>query len=73
MILANIGKSRIWKSEKQKWLGNTIDKHLKFEEYVVKQCETAGQKLSVLVRVCNIPNRDVHTKTRNELERPKQS
>ena len=35
-------------------LGVTIDKHLKFEEYIVKQCKNAGQKLSALARVSNI-------------------
>ena len=39
-------------------LGVTINKHLKFEEYIVKQCKKAGQKLSVLARVCNILNQE---------------
>ena len=56
MMFAKIGQSRIWESEKQKLLGVTIDKHLKFEEYIVKQCKKAGQKLSALARVCNILN-----------------
>ena len=37
-------------------LGVTIDRHLKFEEHIIKQCEKAGQKLSALARVCNILN-----------------
>ena len=53
-MFAKIGQSRIWESEKQKLLGVTIDKHLKFEKHIVKQCKKAGQKLSVLARVCNI-------------------
>ena len=56
MIFVNIGQIRIWESEKQKLLGVTIDKHLKFEEHIVKQCKKAGQKLSALARVCNVLN-----------------
>ena len=41
MIIANVGQSRILGSEKQKLLGVTIDKHLKFEEHTVKQCKKA--------------------------------
>ena len=37
-------------------LGVTIDRHLNFEEHIIKQCEKAGQKLSALARVCNILN-----------------
>ena len=58
MMLAKIGQSRIWESEKQKLLGVTIDKHLKFEEHIVKQCKKAGQKLSALARVCIILNQE---------------
>ena len=58
IMFANIGKSRIWESEKQKLLGVTIDKHLKFEEHIVKQCKKAGQKHSALARVCNILNQE---------------
>ena len=43
MTFAKIGQSRIW--EKQKLLGVTVDKHLKFEEHIVQQCKKAGQKL----------------------------
>ena len=56
MMFANIEQSRIWESEKQKLLGVTFDKHLKFEEHMVKQCKKAGQKPSALARVCNILN-----------------
>ena len=56
MIFAKAGQRRIWESEKQKLLGVTIDKHLKFEEHIVKQCKKAGQKRSALARVCNILN-----------------
>ena len=39
-------------------LGVTIDKHLKFEEHIVKQRKKAGQKLSALARVRNILNQE---------------
>ena len=58
MMLTKVGQSRIWESEKQKLLDVTIDKHLKLEEHIVKQCKKAGQKLSALVRVCNILNQE---------------
>ena len=58
VMFAKIGQSRIWESEKQKLLGVTIDKHLKFEEHIVKQCKKAGQKLSALARVRNILNQE---------------
>ena len=58
MMFAKIEQSRIWESEKQKSLGVTIDKHLKFEEHIVKQCKEAGQKLSALARVCNTLNQE---------------
>ena len=56
MMFAKIGPSTIWKSEIQKLLGVTIDKHFKFEEHIVKQCKKSGQKLIALARVCNILN-----------------
>ena len=58
MMFAKIGQSRIWESEKQKLLGVTIVKHLKFEEHIVKQCKKVGQKLSALARVCNFLNQE---------------
>ena len=57
-MFAKIGQSRIWENEKQKLLGVTIDKHLKFEEHIVKQCKRAGQKLSALIRVYSILNQE---------------
>ena len=48
VMFANIGQSRIWDSEKQKLLGVTIDKHLKFEEHVLSQYRKTGQKLRAL-------------------------
>ena len=61
MMLVNTGQSRIWKSEKQKLLGVTIDKHLKFQEHIVKQCKKPEQKLSTLARVCKILNQERRT------------
>ena len=62
MMFAKIGQSRFWESEKQKLLNVTIDKHLKFEEHIVKQCKKAGQKLTVLKTVYNILNQE-HRRT----------
>ena len=58
MMFANIGQSRILESEKQKFLGVTIDKHLKIEDHIIKQCKKAGQKRSALAKVCNILNQE---------------
>ena len=52
LLLANIGRSTIWESEKQKLLGTVIDRNLRFDEYILSQCKKAGRKLSVLVRIC---------------------
>ena len=57
-MFAKIGQSRIWESEKDKLLGVNIDKHLKFEENIVKQSKKAGQKMSALARVGNILNQE---------------
>ena len=53
MMFANTGQSRIWESEKQKLVGVTTNKHLKFKNHIVEQCKKAGQELSALARVCN--------------------
>ena len=45
MMSAKIGQSRIWEGEKQKLLGVTIDKYLKFDEHIVKKLDT--QKINV--------------------------
>ena len=55
-IFANIGQSLIWESPKEKLLRFDIDKDLKFNEYVLSLCKKAGQKLSVLKRICNYMN-----------------
>ena len=43
---------------KEKLLGVIIDKHLKFEEHIGKQCRKPGQKPSALARACNILNQE---------------
>ena len=51
LLWENIGRSKIWESEKQKLLGILIDWNLRFDEYILSQCKKAGRKLSVLVRI----------------------
>ena len=41
-----------WESEKVKLLGILIDRNLRFDEYVLSQCNKAGKKLGALVRIC---------------------
>ena len=52
-VWANIGKTKIWESEKQKRLGVEIDRTLNFDEYIASLCKKAGNKLSVLARLSN--------------------
>ena len=52
-IWANIGKTKIWESKKQKLLGAEIDRTLSFDEYNASLCKKAGKKLSVLARLSN--------------------
>ena len=49
MMFAKSGRSRNWESETQKLLGVTIDKDLKFSEYLVKQCKKAGQNFLLCI------------------------
>ena len=49
---ANIRRSKIWESEKQKLLGIVIDRNLRFDEYILSQWKKTGRKLNVLVRTC---------------------
>ena len=51
LLLANIGRSKIWESEKQKLLRIVIDRNLRFDKYILSQCKKAGMELSVLVRI----------------------
>ena len=50
---ANIGRSKILESEKQKPLGIVIDRNLRFGEYILSQWKTTGRILSVLVESAN--------------------
>ena len=52
LLYANIERSKIRESEKQKLLGILIERNLRFDEYILSQCKRAGTKLSVLVRIC---------------------
>ena len=51
-VWANIGSCKIWESNDQKLLGVNIDRNLKFNHYILKQCKKAGRKLSALTRIC---------------------
>ena len=51
LLWANIGRSKIWQSEKQKLLGIVVDRNLRFDEYILSRCKKAGRKLTVLVRI----------------------
>ena len=53
LLWANISRSKLWESEKQKLLGIVIDQNLCFDEYM-SRCKKAGRKLSVLVRICKV-------------------
>ena len=52
-VWANIGNEKIWQSNKQKFLGLGIDRHLNFNEHVSSLCRKVGNKLSVLARLSN--------------------
>ena len=43
-IWAEIGKTKIWESKKQKLLGVAIDRNLISDEYIVSLCKKAGKK-----------------------------
>ena len=51
-VWANIGKTKIWESKKQKLLGVEIDRTLSFDEHIASLCRKAGKKSS-LVRSSN--------------------
>ena len=48
---ANIKKSKICESEKQKLLGIAIDRNLSFHEHILSQCRKASGKLTMFVRM----------------------
>ena len=52
-IWANIRKTKIWESKRQKYLGVEIDRTLRFDEYIASLCKKSGKKLSVLARFSN--------------------
>ena len=53
-VSAIIGKDLIWESNDVKLLGVTIDRDLKFDNYVLKLCSKANQKLSALSRMAKL-------------------
>ena len=53
LLWANIGRSKILESKKQKLLGIVIDRNLRFGEYILSQWKTTGRILSVLVESGN--------------------
>ena len=52
-VWAKIGEMKIWESNKQKLLGEVIDRNLNFDEYVFDLCKITGSKLSLLARLTN--------------------
>ena len=42
-LFVNVGETKILESKQQKLLGILIDRDLKFNEYVLSQCERAGK------------------------------
>ena len=49
-VFAKIGHSKIWENCTQKLLGIIIDRNLKFDEYILTQCNKAGRKIKALAR-----------------------
>ena len=43
LLWASIGRSKIWESEKQKFLGIVIDRNLRFGEYILSQCKKLAE------------------------------
>ena len=50
-MFIKIGTNRIWESKNVELCGITIDKDLKFDEYVNKIWSKANQKLNILSRM----------------------
>ena len=50
-LFVNVGATKIWESKQQKLLGILTDRDLKFDEYILSQCNKAGKKLTVLIRI----------------------
>ena len=51
-MFSKIRYSKIWENCTQELLGIIIDRNLKFDEYILKQCKKAGRKIKALARVC---------------------
>ena len=51
LLWANIRKSKIWESEKEKLLGIVTDRNLCFHEHILSQCKKASRKLTVFLRM----------------------
>ena len=51
VMFAKIEHSKIWESCAQKLLGIIIDRNLKFDKYILRQCKKPGRKLEALARV----------------------
>ena len=50
-VWAYIGSCKIWESKDQKLLRVNIDRNLKLNHYILKQCKKAGRKLSALTKI----------------------
>ena len=50
-VWANIGSCKNWKSNYQKFLGVDVDRNLRFNHYILKQCKKAGKRVSVLTGI----------------------
>ena len=55
-IFAKIGKDLLWESKTECLLGVTIDNQLRFKEHISKLCKVANNKVTALIRYCNILN-----------------
>ena len=50
-LWVQVGKDKIWESQKVKLLGVTIDNELKFDKHVLEIVKKANAKLSALSRI----------------------
>ena len=50
-VWANIGSCKIWESNDQRLLEVNIDRNLRFNHYILKQCKKAGERVSVLTGI----------------------
>ena len=54
LLWVNVGKNQIWESKSEKMLGVNVDSKLKFDAHVEYLIKSAGRKLTILARMCNI-------------------